>query len=217
MIYRFTIGKFPNGQGLDKALDRLEIPLRKEAQLQVARLKGAFRVGGHQDHGGERWAPLAPSTIKRKEKMGKTNILIVTGELMRSIHGGVRVMSKGKFKIVTGTNDPKAPWHQNGTESKSMTMAASQRITRHARGKMVVNKKGIAKWKKGALLRDEAGNLAPKISKVKAHERKVGGMPARKVIVTTTKDEGSFGARVSTVLHEAINGNVPLKIKGKKR
>lgn len=111
MAFDFYIGKFRNGEGLDKGLSRGIEPVTQSAVRQFMLLTRAFVVGGQHHHGGERWAPLAASTIKRK---GHSMILVDTGRLRRSISfKTIRSMIDG-YIVDIGTNVPYARYHQHG-------------------------------------------------------------------------------------------------------
>lgn len=98
------------------------------------RQMAAFGVGGHQGHGGEKWAPLSPNTIAMKARAGfpfPAMPLVRTGnmaqgqrvrvELFLSAHGsiGFRIVAYneapysrhhqrdgGSFNVWTGRNNP---------------------------------------------------------------------------------------------------------------
>ena len=85
-------------------LDLVDNLLEEWGAQQVARLRGAFLVGGHHAHGGTRWAPLAPSTIRRK---GHATILVHTGGLAASLFHDVSGMA-----VVYGAQSKLAVYHQ---------------------------------------------------------------------------------------------------------
>lgn len=217
MTRQFKVGQFVGGKGLSKSIDRIDRVVKKDVLLQVGVIKGAFRVGGHQEHGGLAWAPLASSTIKRKERMGKTNILLVTGELRNSIHGGVRVVNRAKYVQVVGTNVAYAPFHQSGVKRKARAVKAYTSYQRYERGSYKTNKAGKTVWKKGKLLRDENKNLKPIKREIKATKR-TSGMPARPPIIKTRRDEERTASALDIAVNESINGNMrPKNIKKRGR
>ena len=111
MSYNFFIGKFLNGEGLDRALDRGIEGVNRFASGQVSRIRGAFIAGGHHRHGGSRWQALAASTIKRK---GHAKILIDKGVLRNSpFYKVIRALPDG-FVVDVGTNIHYARYHQTG-------------------------------------------------------------------------------------------------------
>lgn len=87
----------------------IAIALQAWAIGEESRLKGAFAAGGHHLHGGDRWMPLAGSTIEAK---GSTLPLLNSGRLANSIF----VKVSGVVAIV-GSNSRIAVYHQNGTRS----------------------------------------------------------------------------------------------------
>ena len=64
--------------------------------------------------GGKAWAPLAPSTLRRKKG---PSILNETGALRRSLTrpGGHNIRKISKTEARLGTRDPKAMYHYYGT------------------------------------------------------------------------------------------------------
>jgi phage gpG-like protein len=64
--------------------------------------------------GGKGWAPLAPSTLRRKKG---PSILVETGDLKRSLtqKGGANVAVMQPMMARFGTKDKKAPFHFYGT------------------------------------------------------------------------------------------------------
>ena len=71
-----------------------------------------------QDATGAPWPPLAPATVRRK---GHDTILVETGALRKSLtsKGGdaIReIFDEPQEGFSFGTSDPKAPFHQAGTE-----------------------------------------------------------------------------------------------------
>lgn len=111
MSYDFYIGKYLNGEGLANGLDRAVKPVIEAAVHMVMKHNRAFSVGGHHLHGGERWKPLAPSTIRAK---GHGMILVDKGVLRSSVHfKTIRALRDG-FIVDIGTNVEYAKYHQKG-------------------------------------------------------------------------------------------------------
>lgn len=124
--FTFYVGGLPNGEGLTASLD--------EQMATFASREGwgwtyfhrtaveAFRVGGHQDHGGEAWKPLAASTIKSKSAKGRgeksspavgdIKILVDTGA-MRRLGLDTSALS-GVVKLVLSSPADYARFHQEG-------------------------------------------------------------------------------------------------------
>ena len=82
--------------------------LQRWADKQLKLHRDAFRVGGHQRHGGDRWAPLAASTIEAKG--GLATPLVKTGALSRSIFAKVSGTT-----VLISSDSSYAVYHQNGT------------------------------------------------------------------------------------------------------
>ncbi len=111
MAYDFMLGKFLNGEGLHTALSRGIEPVHEAAVKQWMKFSRAFSAGGHHKHGGQRWQPLAESTVRRK---GHPTILIDSGVLRTSItFKTIRALPDG-FIVDLGTNVPYARYHQEG-------------------------------------------------------------------------------------------------------
>lgn len=111
MAYDFYIGGFLNGDGLGSALSGDFHEVAKQAVIIQHRNSRAFMVGGHQQHGGQKWKPLAPSTNKRK---GHAKILIQTGLLAASIFFKTLQSTPGRAVIGVGTDVEYAKYHQHG-------------------------------------------------------------------------------------------------------
>lgn len=79
--------------------------LRRWGVKQKRRLRQAFAVGGHQNHGGERWTPLDPES-------GPGLPLTATGSLRASLFFRVSGVS-----LLLGSNSKVAIYHQNGTKT----------------------------------------------------------------------------------------------------
>ena len=79
--------------------------LQRWAKGQIARLRQAFKVGGHQLHGGATWVPLKPTT-------GLRTPLNKTGALAASVFVTVSGVS-----VLIGAAASYAIYHQNGTRS----------------------------------------------------------------------------------------------------
>ena len=80
-------------------------------------VNAAFESGGAAIE--ETWAPLAPSTLKRKPKVcGTIRKLICTGRLWNSLRvssDGFHISRKEKLLFEFGTSVPYAIYHQAGT------------------------------------------------------------------------------------------------------
>jgi phage gpG-like protein len=87
----------------------IAIALQTWAKGVKASIQGAFAAGGHQLHGGTKWAPLADSTIKAK---GHSLPLIRTGALSRSIF-----LQVAGVTAWFSTRKDYAVYHQNGTRT----------------------------------------------------------------------------------------------------
>lgn len=114
MRLRFKIGKFDGGEGLAKALDDFDRPLKIWGGLQVGRISGAFRDGGHHKRGGDKWAGLAASTLARKGP--DPTILVDTGRLRNSITSETNFDGFRRASVSVGTNVSYAKFHQFGTK-----------------------------------------------------------------------------------------------------
>lgn len=71
---------------------------------------------GQHDSNGNPWAPLKPSTIKRK---GHSRILFDKGELESSlitVGGPNNIASTDRTSLIYGTSDKKAGFHMDGTD-----------------------------------------------------------------------------------------------------
>jgi phage gpG-like protein len=75
------------------------------------------------------WQPLKPATVERKEKAGKTAMLIFERHMQQSLRVGVP--SSGKVEV--GSDAFYAPFHQFGTKR----MPARPFIPMHEDGKLV--------------------------------------------------------------------------------
>lgn len=97
----FFVGKFREGVGLGRSITDLSTPLRVWGNQQVERIKGAFRVGGHHRHGGDRWAAAKdPKDLK---------VMVETGRLASSISAEAARKSVRVFTPVSY-----AQYHQEG-------------------------------------------------------------------------------------------------------
>ena len=117
---QITAGAFPLGIGISEALDhgQLQTIAAAQAQLQVGRIREAFRAGGHHRRGGTQWAPLRPRVVRRRARRGRTTILIDTGRLRNTIFGTAEVSHGAYGASVTLRITAPAPYarfHQNGT------------------------------------------------------------------------------------------------------
>lgn len=86
-----------------------------EPYQQILAEQHAGMFAGEFDSNLESWAPLKPSTIKRK---GHDRILVDKGDLMRSltvVGGPGNIHGVTPTTMVFGTSDPKALFHQEGT------------------------------------------------------------------------------------------------------
>lgn len=92
-------------------MGNLNTTLQSFVQKQKNTLEQAFLIGGHQNHGGERWKSLSPKSEVRKRKAGFVGgILVRTGALSKSINGSL----SGRT-LKWSSNDPKVSFHQHGT------------------------------------------------------------------------------------------------------
>lgn len=91
--------------------------------------KENFRRQGFKDRALKKWAPRRPDT-----EPGRA-ILIKTGALMRSIRRG-EVSFK---KIVVGTQDPKAKWHNRET-SRTQRQFIGNSVTLRVQNARIINR-----------------------------------------------------------------------------
>ena len=115
------LGNTVDGQGLARRLGRdlLHEVAAAVAMKQRSRLVQAFSVGGHQNHGGQKWASLAPDTIRAKTRAGKSRIMVRTGRLRGSIRGTHKVGPNAEGVTITMHSDaPYAPFHQHGIRGR---------------------------------------------------------------------------------------------------
>jgi len=99
------------------ALAGLELRLAQRLRNEQA---AAFSVGGHQLHGGGPWAPLAPSTIKIKSRLGATrpsSPLFRTGIMSQNQKVKVDIVptSTGlSFRVLAWNSKQYSRFHQSG-------------------------------------------------------------------------------------------------------
>jgi phage gpG-like protein len=101
------------GKELERAIRKLSKEIDFEAgHREVAIALDAWMRRNFQGDGAMvgGWAPLAPSTIKRKEKAGKTKMLYWSGRLFQSFYA-----TGSKREAVAGARVPYARYHQEGT------------------------------------------------------------------------------------------------------
>lgn len=103
----------------------IAIEVLKELQIRAHdQRKGWRRVGRHLKHAVEmqfrtegvflnrrRWKPLSPPYLARKRAEGFTGGILTRTRLMRR---SFRVLSITKNRLVFGSLDEKAAWHQRG-------------------------------------------------------------------------------------------------------
>jgi phage gpG-like protein len=104
-------------------LDRVVFELRSTTFPRILTKVGtdhreAYRVGGHQNHGGEAWAPLAPSTVAYKKKRRfPPNILVRTGLMGLTTRSFAATQRQGPtsftYRIGVKTSAPYANIHQD--------------------------------------------------------------------------------------------------------
>ncbi|MCP4549242.1 MAG: hypothetical protein GY835_22545 [bacterium] len=111
------IGAYVDGAGLSDAINSENLRVAGEAvgMMQVSRLKGAFQAGGHHNHGGEAWTPLALKTMRAKTRAGKERMLVWTGRLAGSIQHAVS-STPTVLTVTVFTDTPYAIFHQYGAE-----------------------------------------------------------------------------------------------------
>lgn len=129
--FDFVVGGKTNGEGLGGSLEK---SLASRGTFTGFEAWGwtylhrvhveAFRHGGHQEHGGKKWKPLAASTVKQKrgkgrgkkssKRVGDIKILVDTGA-MRRLQLEVDEKS-GQY--VLSISSPVDYWraHQNGSK-----------------------------------------------------------------------------------------------------
>ncbi len=97
------------------------------AVLRLIRSAFKEKMSGRTGSDGIKWAKLAAATLAIRQRNGRTDrdILFETGALLASLEPGADHEPSGalfqvfRFEpgaIVVGTTEPKADWHQNGTE-----------------------------------------------------------------------------------------------------
>lgn len=196
MSYEFSVGRFKNGRNLDRALRDVQRPLRAAGVLQVGRIQRAFASGGHQNHGGEAWAPWSPAYAARQEKRGRSKVLVDTGILRNSITYGV-IDVGGKSALTVGTNVAYAKIHQFGFNGAVSRKAFAQNDIRK-RGKWGTNRQGQRVWRKG---RRQVG--------VWRHFEAASfrmTIPARPPVAITKLDVATHGASLRAWAREQVNG-----------
>lgn len=196
MSYDFSVGRFKNGRGLDRALRDVHKPLRAAGVLQVARIQRAFTAGGHQNHGGDAWAPWSPAYAARQQKRGRSKVLVDTGILRNSITFNVADVA-GKSAMTVGTNVPYAAAHQFGV-SKTVTRGAHTHNTVRKRGKWATDKKGNRVWRKGRVIKGATRTI-------REHSARIV-IPARPPVVITQMDVATHGAGLRAWAREQVNG-----------
>lgn len=116
-MFEFWIGDRLYGDLLVRKIDDLRKSLLKYGLTQIhkANVK-AYKEGGHQGHGGEAWAPLAESTLKRKLKKKKTKILVDTSTMRNSLSLQLEAHTAFRIVVVEGVHTPYAKFHMEGTK-----------------------------------------------------------------------------------------------------
>lgn len=119
---RLHIGRFADIHQLIAAFNTPELRRIANAAFrpQARRLRLAFRHGGHQHHGGARWAPLAESTIREKQRRGfPRKPLVRTGSMRDAVrfrHIGQGRRNRGVIELHRHVI-PYASFHQHGTRN----------------------------------------------------------------------------------------------------
>lgn len=125
---RRAIAKIPQAamgaHGAKAAADAL---MTRCGLVALGRIKRAFitKSRGGTDEAGERWEPLAPSTIARrrhgKRKSANVEILRDTGLLLNSMSPGITIAEQvfriGRGEVIVGTNRKWAGVHHNGSRN----------------------------------------------------------------------------------------------------
>lgn len=112
-MFDFWIGKFYKGEGLTSALANVSEPLAVFADYARRATLEAFAVHGHQNHGGEAWAPWSIRSADWHKRHGEPEMLVKTGALRSSVF--VQTEYDGDAIIVrVGARDWKAYLHQQG-------------------------------------------------------------------------------------------------------
>lgn len=112
---------FQSFDDVERVLDKMDYLLERGSFANAFELisenleeqhGGMFTRG--QDADGNRWAPLAPSTIAKK---GHGTILVDKGDLMNSLVGNNQNAIRDIYdrEMHFGTSDPKAIYHDQGT------------------------------------------------------------------------------------------------------
>lgn len=216
MAYEFSVGQFPQAEGLESALDGISKPVQGAAQLHLAALMRAFREGGHKARGGQQWAPWSKSYAAQQAKRGRTQILADTGILRSSLNVQVSEPAKGDVRAVIGSNVRYAAAHQYGVD-KAVQRAAGTRIIKRKRGKWAVDKKGNKVWRKGSLLKrtileESTGDVLRKFKVSGAYSQDyhpssyVLTIPARPFVVMTDQDSQDFQYRLARNMDIMLNG-----------
>ena len=105
MARRLRLDDFRHRGTLAKRLaTAVTAALNAWGRSQITRLKGAFSVGGHQKHGGNRWAPpAAPDNAP---------VMVGSGRLKESLQHEVQAKTVTLIAAV-----PYASYHQEGAGS----------------------------------------------------------------------------------------------------
>jgi phage gpG-like protein len=117
MPFDFKVGRFTNARGLETAIEGVGNQVLKSADIQAARLKGAFVFGGHANRGGEQWAPWSARYAKQARKRGQRFVLLRTGAMRASIGARVIDLSGPNYTVAIESTPFYSEYMQNGTST----------------------------------------------------------------------------------------------------
>lgn len=105
--FYFAVANHPYGQGLEASGRALPVSetMKLAAGLAVLHRRNieAFRAGGHQLHGGQKWKAWSPRYAKRQAKRGRSTILVDSGTLSKSIRFDIREVEPGHSRMTVGS------------------------------------------------------------------------------------------------------------------
>ncbi len=114
-MFEFWIGKSLYGEELNRAFDTARKILLKHANLVLFPVNvRAYKVGGHQKHGGKKWTALEPGTVTRKAKRKREKILVDTSAMRSSLAVQVNQIGAFRFLVEVGVSVPYAIFHAEG-------------------------------------------------------------------------------------------------------
>lgn len=211
MAYEFTVGRFPQGIGLDSALALIGQSVAAAGLHQSANLQRAFREQGHGLRGGQRWPDWSPEYAKDRARKGRGTVLVDSGVLRQSMTSQV-VQDGTRTVALVGTNVWYAAVHQEGVR-KLVYRKAHHRTLRRKRGRWVWDqKKGKTVFRKGRKLKPRTVQLPDGRELQVLPRQQIQSqafrmtIPARPVAVVTPRDARQFQTRVTSWVNRAVNG-----------